>query len=118
LAEISRVVASRSELLAQNVFVLVHFYKARPDQGRKTLQTRVIDLAQAAADGAIQYLLKQGGLLKPAGEKTTAAQRKVEKNHEDWVDNVKAHTKENPLSIPPVTYVSTPSSRLLVFFRA
>ena len=108
LAEYFNVQVSRSELLAQNVFVLVHFDRATPDQGRKTLQSRVMDLAQLAADGAIQYLLKQGGLLKPAGEKTTSAQREVERNHEEWVDNVKSHARENPLSVPPVSYVSTP----------
>jgi hypothetical protein len=108
LADIFPVKASRSELLAQNVFVLVHFDKARPDQGRKTLQSRAMELAQAAADSAIQYLLAQTGLLKPAGEKTTAAQRAVERNHEDWVDNVKAHAKDNPLFIPPISYGSTP----------
>jgi hypothetical protein len=108
MAESTRIVASRSDLLAQNVFVLVHFDKAKPDQGRKALQSRLMDLAQIAADDAIQYLLKQGGLLKPAGEKTTSAQRKVEKDHDDWVDNVKANAKENPLSIPPVCYASTP----------
>lgn len=108
LAENFPVKASRSELLAQNIFVLVHFDKARPDQGRKTLQSRVMELAQAAADAAIQFLLTQTGLLKPAGEKTTAAQREVERNHEDWVDNVKGHQRANPLLIPPVSYTSIP----------
>lgn len=108
MADIFRVQASRSDLLAQNIFVLVHFDKAKPDQGRKTLQSKVMDLAQIVADEAVQYLLKQSNLLKPAGEKTTAAQRAVEKNHEDWVDNVKAHAKANPLSIAPVSYASTP----------
>jgi hypothetical protein len=108
IAENIRIHISRSEFTGQHVFVLVHFDKAPPDQGRKTLQTHVMELAQLVADDAVQYLLKQTSLLKPAGEKTTAAQRAVEKGHEDWVDNVKAHAKENPLSIPPVSYVSTP----------
>jgi hypothetical protein len=86
----------------------VHFDEAKPDQGRKTLQSQLMDLAQQAADAATQYLLKQSNLLKPAGEKTTAAQREVERNHEDWVDNVKDHAKVNPLAIPPVSYVSAP----------
>jgi hypothetical protein len=108
MAESIRIVASRSDLLAQNIFVLVHFDKAKPDQGRKTLQSRLMELAQIIADDAVQYLLRQGGLLKPAGEKTTSAQRAVEKSHEDWVDNVKANAKDNPLSIAPLCYVSTP----------
>ena len=108
MAETIRIVASRSDLLAQNIFVLVHFDKARPDQGRKALQSRLMELAHIVADDAVQYLLRQGGLLKPAGEKTTSAQRAVEKNHEDWVDNVKANAKENPLSISPACYVSAP----------
>jgi len=108
IADSIRIQVSRSDFTGQQVFVLIHFEKARPDQGRKTLQTRIMELAQLAADDAVQYLLKQTGLLKPAGEKTTAAQRAVEKNHEDWVDNVKEHAKSNPLSIPPVSYVSAP----------
>ena len=67
-----------------------------------------MDFAQQAADAATQYLLKQNSLLKPAGEKTTAAQREVERNHEDWKDNVKSHQKLNPLDIPPVSYISAP----------
>jgi hypothetical protein len=110
MAEKLQVKASRWELRATNIFVLVHFDDAKPDQGRKTLQSRVMDLAHSAADDAIQYLLKQTGLLKQAGQKTTAAQRLVEKNHEDWMDNVKAHAKEEPINIPPVSYVSTPET--------
>jgi hypothetical protein len=108
IADITRVQVSRSEFEGQNVFVLVHFTRAKPDQGRKTLQPDVMRLAQTAADDAIQLLLKQNSLLKPAGEKTTSAQRAVERNHEEWVDNVKAHAKENPLSIAPVCYMSAP----------
>jgi hypothetical protein len=108
MADVFPIRASRSELLAQNVFVLVHFDHTKPDQGRKTLQSQVMDLAQQAADAATQYLLQQTGLLKPAGEKTTASQRRIERDHEDWVDNVKAHAKEEPLAIPPVTYASSP----------
>jgi hypothetical protein len=108
MGESIRVVASRSDLLAQNIFVLVHFDKPKTDQGRKALQSRLMELAQITADDAVQYLPKQGGLLKPAGEKTTSAQRLVEKSHEDWVDNVKASAKDNSLSIAPICYVSTP----------
>ena len=64
MAEAMRVKISRSDLLGQSVFVLVHFYRAVPDQGRKTLQSKVRELAQEAADAAIQYLLKQGGLIQ------------------------------------------------------
>jgi hypothetical protein len=108
MADVFPVKASRSEFRAQNVFVLVHFDQAKPDQGRKTLQPQLMEFAQHAADAAIQYLLKQNSMLKEAGEKTTAAQREVERNHEDWKDNVKAHQKSNPLAIPPVSYISTP----------
>lgn len=107
-SESVRIQPSRSEYLASNVFVLVHFVKAALDQGRKTLQPQIMDLAQRVADDAIQYLLKQGGFLKPACEKTTGAQREVERGHEDWVYNVKTHEKQNPLFVPPVCYASTP----------
>ena len=107
-SESIRIQPSRSEFLASNVFVLVHFDRAVLDQGRKALQPQIMDLAQKIADDAIQYLLKQGTFLKPAGEKTTGAQRAIEKGHEDWVDNVKANAKVNPLSIPPVCYASAP----------
>ena len=107
-SETIRIQPSRSEYLASNVFVLVHFDKAKPDQGRKTLQPHVMELAQIMADDAIQYLLKQGALLKQAGEKTTSAQRAVEKSHEDWVYNVKTHAKSNPLSVTALSYASTP----------
>jgi hypothetical protein len=99
---------SRSEYLASNVFVLVLFDKASLDQGRKALQPRIMDLAQKIADDAIQFLLKQGTFLKPAGEKTTGAQRAIEKGHDDWVYNVKTHENSDPLSVPPVCYASTP----------
>ena len=108
MAEKTQIRASRWELRATNIFVLVHFTGAKPDQGRKTLQSRVMDLAHCVGDDAQQFLLKQTRLLKQAGQKTTAAQRLVEMNHENWVDNVKAHAKEDPLSIPPVSYISTP----------
>jgi hypothetical protein len=108
IAEAIRIKTSRSEFLAERVFVLVHFERASPDQGRKTLQPGVTELAQLAADEAVQFLAKQTGLLRPAGQKTTAAQRAVERDHEDWVDNVKAHARENPLTIPPVSYASMP----------
>lgn len=91
MADVFAIKATRSDLLAANVFVLVHFDGAKPDQGRKTLQIQLMDLAQIIADTATQYLLKQTSLLKPAGEKTTAAQREVERNHEDWVFNVRNH---------------------------
>ena len=108
LADITPIEATRFDLLAKNIFAIVHFDRARPDQGRKTLQANALKLAQVAADRAVQYFANQGTLLKPAGEKTTASQRAVEKDHEDWVDNVKAHAKANKLDMPPVTYASTP----------
>lgn len=107
-SEAIRVQPSRSEYLASNVFVLVHFKKAILDQGRKTLQPHVMDLAQKTADDAIQLLLKQKPFLKQAGDKTDDAQRQVELDHESWLANVNEHARLHPLSAPPLCYTSTP----------
>ena len=50
---------SRFETLSRNLFTLVHFDEAKPDQGRKTVQDEVMGLANAASDRALQYLAKQ-----------------------------------------------------------
>lgn len=100
--------ATRYETFSRNVLVLVHFDNAKPDQGRKTVQDEVSDLARRAADRAVQYLAKQRELLKPAGEAPTPGQREVERNHGDWVYNVREHAKRSPLHIPPLTFVSEP----------
>lgn len=108
LADIFEIVATRYEVFSRNVFVAVHFDDAKPDQGRKTIEVEAEELAQKAADRVVQYLAKQRDLLRPRGESPTPEQRQVEKDHADWVFNVRTQAKTAPLHIPPVTYVSTP----------
>ncbi len=108
LADIFEIEATRYEAFSRNVFVIMHFDGARPDQGRKTVQEEVLGLAKAAANRAVQYLGKQRPLLRPAGEAPTPEQRQVERNHQDWLFNVQTHSKESPLLIPPVAYASLP----------
>lgn len=108
LADKFEIEATRFETFSRNVFVMVHFDNAKPDQGRKTVQDEVAELARRAADRAVQYLAKQRELLKPAGEAPTPGQREVEKDHGDWVFNVREHAKLSPLHIPPVTFISEP----------
>lgn len=108
LADITPIKASRWTYVAENTFVLFHFDKAKPDLGRKTLQSKLMELAQSSADAVVQFIATQNVFLKQAGEKSTPAQREVELEHEDWVDNVKAHFRENPMAIPPASYVSEP----------
>lgn len=108
LADTIKIEATRFTNLAPSLFVLVHFIGAKPDQGRKTLQDEVMDLAKDAADRAFQYLMKQQNFLKPRGDAPTPDQREIEKNHEDWIFNVKTHERNSPLIIPPVTYKSEP----------
>ena len=108
LADRFEIDASRFETFSRNVMVIVHFDDAKPDQGRKTLQDEVLELAKRAANRAVQYLAKQRELLKSPGEAPTPEQREVEKDHDDWVYNVRAHAKESPLHIPPISYLSEP----------
>jgi hypothetical protein len=108
LADTIKIEATRYTNLAPSLFILVHFIGAKPDQGRKTLQDEVMDLAKDAADRAFQYLMKQQSFLKPRGDAPTPDQREIEKNHEDWIFNVKTHERNSPLIIPPVTYQSEP----------
>lgn len=108
LADKFEIEATRFETFSRNVFVIVHFDNAKPDQGRKTVQDDVKDLANAAADRAVQYLAEQRELLKPAGDAPTPDQRQVEKDHDDWLFNVRTHAKNSPLHLPPLSYVSTP----------
>lgn len=61
-----------------------------------------------SADRVVQYLAKQRDLLRPPGESPTPGQREVEKDHGDWIFNVKTHARSEPLHAPPVTYVSKP----------
>jgi hypothetical protein len=108
LADIFEIGASRFETFSRNVFVVVHFDDAKPDQGRKTLEVEALELAQKAADRVVQYLAKQRELLRPPGESPTPEQRQVEKDHADWIFNVKIHARTAPLHTPPATYISTP----------
>lgn len=108
LADISEINATRFETFSRNVFVIVHFDNAKPDQGRKTIEVDAEDFAQKAADRLVQYLAKQRALLRPSGESPTPEQRQIEKDHQDWVFNVRTHAKTDPLHIPPATFISTP----------
>ncbi len=108
LADIFDIEASRFETLSRNILVIVHFDNAKPDQGRKTLQDEVLDLAKKAADRAVQYLAKQRELLRAPGESPTPEQRQIEQNHDDWIFNVKTHARSFPLHLPPATFVSIP----------
>jgi len=108
LADIFDIEASRFETLSRNILVIVHFDNAKPDQGRKTLQDEVLDLAKKAADRAVQYLANQRTLLRPVGEAPTAEQRQIERSHDDWIYNVRKHAESQPLYLPPLTYASAP----------
>ncbi len=108
LAEALEIKATRYETFSRNVFVIVHFDDAKPDQGRKTIDEDAADFAQRTADRVVQYLGKQRPFLRPPGESPTPEQRQVEKDHGDWIFNVKTHAKTSPLHIPPATYISTP----------
>lgn len=108
LADRFEIEPTRFETFSRNVMVIVHFDNAKPDQGRKTLQDEVTRLAKVAADRAVQYLGRQRELLKPAGDAPTPGQREVERNHDDWIFNVRTHAQRSPLHIPPVSYISPP----------
>ena len=108
LADIFEIGATRFETFSRNVFVIVHLYDAPPDQGRKTLQVETTKLADRAADRAVQYLAKSRALLRPAGEAPTPKQRQVEKDHHDWLHNVRTHSGQHPLHSPPIAYTSEP----------
>ena len=108
LAETVDIDATRYETFSRNVFVLVHFDDAKPDQGRKTIEVDAEEFAQRTADRIVQYLGKQRPLLRPPGESPTPEQRQVEKDHGDWIFNVRTHAKTAPLHIPPATYISAP----------
>lgn len=108
LADIFEIDVTRYETFSRNVFVIVHFDNAKPDQGRKTVQDEVLDLAKRAANRAVQYLGKQRPLLRAPGESPTPQQRQIERGHQDWLFNVQTHARANPLHIPPVAYASVP----------
>jgi len=108
LADISVIQATRFETFSRNVLVIVHFDGARSDQGRKTVDVDALDLANKIADRVVQYLGKQRELLKPAGESSDPDNRETEKDHADWLFNVKTHAQKFPLHLPSVTFISTP----------
>ena len=108
LADISDIQATRYETFSRNVLVIVHFDGAKSDQGRKTVEVDALDLANRIADRDVQYLAKQRELLRPAGESPNPDQREIERNHADWLFNVKVHAKNSPLHLPSVTFISTP----------
>ena len=108
LADLFPIGATRYETFSRNVFVVVHFDNARPDQGRKTVQDEVLDAAKTAANRAVQYLANQRSFLRPTGETPSAQQRQVEVDKQDWEFNVRRHQEQKPLHIPPVAYESEP----------
>ena len=108
LADISDIQATRFETFSRNVLVIVHLDGARSDQGRKTVEVEALDLANKIADRVVQYLGKQRELLKPAGESSDPDTREIEKDHADWLFNVKTHAQKSPLHLPSVTFISTP----------
>jgi hypothetical protein len=108
LGELSEIKAKRYEHFGKSVFIIVHFDNVKPDQGRKTIDANAEELAKDAADRVVQYLGKQSIFLRPSGDAPTPEQRQIEKDHGDWVFNVRSHAQVAPLHIPPVTYVSTP----------
>lgn len=108
LADVTAIKPTKWAYLAEQTFVLVHFEKAKPDQGRKTLQAEFMELSQAAANAAVRFLAEQNSFLKQSGVKSTAAQRQVELGHEDWVYNVKSHARSKPIALPPIAYASEP----------
>jgi hypothetical protein len=108
LADIFDINPSRFQFLGLNSLVIVHFDNAKPDYGRKTVQEEVLELARQIANRVVQYLSEQRAFLRDPGEAPTEGQRETEKNHEDWLFNVKDHSVKSPLHQPPVAYMSTP----------
>ena len=108
LADLFDVSPSRYVTFGKNAFAVVHYQGAKPDHGRKTIDTESTDLAGRIADRMIQYLARQRAFLRTPGEEHGAQQREVETNHEDWKFNVRSHSKTNPLHAPPICYRSTP----------
>lgn len=102
--------ASRFEMLSRNMLVRVHFRGVRPDQGRKTVQDDITELAQRIADRMVQYLAKQRAFLKPPGDMRTPQDREIERGHGEWVFNVQTHARNNPLTIESVPLVSEPQA--------
>jgi hypothetical protein len=108
LADIFDINPSRFQFLGLNSLVVVHFENAKPDYGRKTVQEEVLDLARQIANRAVLYMADQRVFLRDPGEAPTEGQRETEKDHEEWLFNVKDHSKKSPIHQPPITYISTP----------
>ncbi len=105
---ITEIKATRFEEFGRNALVIVHFDGVKPDQGRKTVEIEAEELAKRVADRIVQYLGDQRKLLRPSGQFPTPGEREVEKNHADWLFNVRNQASKSPLHIPHVTFVSTP----------
>lgn len=99
---------TRNADFSRNMFAVVHFDGARPDQGRKTVQDDVLELAKVAANRGVQYLAGHKHFLRPGGEAPTPDQRRVEKNHQDWVVNVHDQREKEPIDVPFLPLVSAP----------
>ena len=59
-------------------------------------------------DYANGELSDQRAFLRDPGEAPTEGQRETEKDHEDWLFNVKDHSVKSPLHHVPIAYMSTP----------
>lgn len=108
LADVFKITPSRFATFGNNVFVVVHYYGAKPDHGRKTIDSESMGLAEKIGDRMIQYLAKQREFLRHSGEEEAPGQREAERNHDDWKFNVRTHHQNSPLHIPPICYQSTP----------
>ena len=108
LADVFNIAPSRFATFGNNVFVVVHYHGAKPDHGRKTIDSESMELACKIGDRLVQYLAKQREFLRHSGEEEAPGQREAERDHEDWKFNVRTHHRHSPLHIPPVCYQSTP----------
>ncbi len=108
LADVFDIDPSRFVTFSKNVLAIVHYHGAKPDHGRKTIDTESTQLAQRIGDRMVQYLARQRSFLRPPGEEDVPKLRQVERDHEDWKHNVRNHSESNPLDIPPIRYRSTP----------
>jgi hypothetical protein len=55
-----------------------------------------------------RLLANQRRLLRAPRESPTPEQRQIERNHDDWIFNIRTHAVTSPLHLPPSTFVSTP----------
>ena len=99
---------TRFESLAENMYVIVNYTGAEPDQGRKTLQDEDMEAAQRASNRALQYIARQRDFLRPPNDNPTADQIENERSHDDWKHNVIEHSKNNKLEISNLPSKSIP----------